>query len=339
MRPPSDTRLLVPVQSITGDLTPKSVVASGRGVVVAQNMIYRHTVSVFDDRSLSLLRTIPDRVRLSAYGFPQYDEPVRGGPVEAAFTPDRRYLYVSNYSMYGPGFARPGDDICSPSNGYDRSFLYRIDTRSWRIDQAIRVGSVPKYVAVTPDGKHVIVSNWCSYDVSIVSTETGEQVRRLSVGAYPRGIAIDPKSRTAYVAIMGSTVLAKIKLADFTVSYIYGVGDSPRHLVMAPKGRYIYITLNDDGTVAKLDRRTETVVARVVTGRAPRSMDIAPDGRALYVVNYESNSVSKVRTSDMAVLQSVPTERHPIGIAYDRRTNDVWVACYSGTIEVYDDKG
>jgi YVTN family beta-propeller protein len=66
-------------------------------------------------------------------------------------------------------------------------------------------------------------------------------------------------------------------------------------------------------------------------------MDIATDGRSLYVVNYESDTVSKVRTRDMRVVQSVPTNPDPIGISYDVATQQVWVACYSGTIMVFRD--
>jgi YVTN family beta-propeller protein len=334
----SDRHRLTRITTIGGSITPKSVDASGAGLVTAQNMIYQHTITVYDDKTFTLRRTISDRVLLSDYGFKSYDQPVRGGPVEAAFTPDGRYEYVSNYSMYGPGFPRPGHDVCSPSANYDRSFLYRINLATLKIDQAIQVGSVPKYVAVTPNGKYVLVSNWCSYTLSVVSVATGKQIRQLHMGAYPRGIAVNASSTTAYVAVMGSTEIAKVRLADFAVSYIHDVGSSPRHLVMDPAGRYLYITLNGSGMVAKMDLRTDRVLRRVSTGSAPRSMTIAPDGRSLYVVNYESNDVSKLRTSDMKVLQVVKTPVHPIGIAFDTRTNDVWVACYRGQLVVLADR-
>ena len=88
---------------------------------------------------------------------------------------------------------------------------------------------------------------------------------------------------------------------------------------------------------AKIDLRHGSVVRKVTTGSAPRSMAMSPDGKALYVVNYFSNTVSKVRTGDMRVLQNVSVNSSPIGITYDAPTHSVWVACYSGTIEVFDD--
>ncbi|HEX6423830.1 MAG TPA: YncE family protein [Acidimicrobiales bacterium] len=341
-RPPSAGLRLVERQTITatdesGPLSPKSVVASGTGVVYAQNMIYSHSVTAYDADG-NFLASIPDSVDLATFGIEGHPPgTVQGGPVELAFSPDRTKAYTSNYAMYGPGFGNPGDDVCSPSSGFDSSFVYRIDVATHTIDQVIPVGSVPKYVATTPDGRYVLVSNWCTYDLSVVDVGTGREVERLSMGAYPRGIAVSPDSRTAYVAIMGGTELVTVDLTTFAVGRFDGVGGGPRHVVISPDGAFLYVTLNRDGQIAKLDATTGEVVARVATGSAPRSMDIAADGESLYVVNYESSTVSKVTTADMVEVQELPTGHHPIGITYDTGTGRVWVACYSGEIMVFDD--
>jgi YVTN family beta-propeller protein len=336
--PPSSSLRLYRLMRITGAFSPKSVVASQHGYVFAQNMMYRHTISVLSEKTHRLVKTISDGVRLTDFGFTGHPGISHGGPVEAAMSPDGRYVYVSNYSMWGAGFHRPGHDVGSPASGFDRSFVYRIPLGTLKIDQVIRVGSVPKYLAVTPDGRYLLVSNWTSYTVSIVNTATGHQFRTIRVGRYPRGIAIDPQSRFAYVAIMGSNDVAKIDLADFSLHWLHGVGSSPRHLVMSPKGDFLYVTLNGSGRVAKVRLSTGKIVARVSTGSQPRSMTMAPDGRSLYVVNYESGTMSKVRTSDMHVIQTVRTDHHPIGITYVDKTREVWVSCYSGSVIVFRDR-
>jgi YVTN family beta-propeller protein len=334
---PSDRSRLRLRKIFGGDISPKSVAASGTGYVTAQNMMYRHSVTVYDARRLKLVETIPDAVRLSRLGYPEYPGISRGAPVEAAFSSDGRYAYVTNYSMYGAGFGPEGSDTCSPSSGYERSFLYRIDMDALRIDRAYRVGSVPKVVAVTPDDRYVLVSNWCSYDLSVVSTRLRREVKRIPIGAYPRGIAIAPSGRAAYVAVMGGNELVRVDLRRWTTSTV-GIGAGPRAVEFHPSGRYVFASLNAEGRVAKLDLRTRAVRAKVYTGSAPRSLALAEDGRALYVVNYESGTVSKLRTSDMKELQTVGACYHPIGITYDRTTRRVWVACYTGTIRVYDDR-
>ena len=336
--PLTTDRTMALAQKIAGDISPKSVVASGRGLVFAQNMMYKHTVTVYGSDG-SLKSTIPDTVNLADWGFTQYTGTrYQGAPVEVAFAPDGAHAYVTNYSMYGKGFGPEGNDSCLKNNKIDSSFVYRIDTTTLAIDQVIAVGKVPKYVAVTPDGRYLLVTNWCSYDLSVVDVATGQEIKRIPLGPYPRGIAVAPDSSTAYVAVMGTSDMARIDLGDLSTSWFRGVGSGPRHVVISPDGSTLYATLNAEGKVVKIDAATGKVISKVATGQAPRSMTISTDGLSLYVVNYESDTVTKLRASDMSVLQTVPTNHNPIGITYDAASGDVWVACYTGTIMVFTDR-
>ncbi len=331
---PASSLTLVRRNVIGGHISPKSVDASSAGLVFAQNMMYTHTVTVYGTDG-TLKATIPDSVDLSSFGISGHPGISRGAPVEAAFTHNGRYAYVSNYSMYGANWGPEGSDSCNGPSGYDPSYVYRIDTQKLAIDQVIAVGTVPKYVAVTPNDKYVLVSNWCSFDLSVIDRAAAREVHRIPIGRYPRGIAVSPDSSVAYVAEMGGRDIAVIDLHTFSVSWIRNVGDAPRHLVLSHDGRTLYATLNADGVVAKIDVGTRQVVARVHTGGAPRSMVMSSDGTTLYVVNYDSSTMSALRTSDLGVIQTLPTNTHPIGITYEPTTRSVWVACYVGDIIVF----
>ncbi|MEG5035406.1 peptidoglycan-binding protein [Microcoleus sp. AT3-D2] len=337
VNPPDNTQGKMTLKkTIYGNISPKSIVYSGDGLFFAQNMMYRHTITVYD-RNFNLVKTIPDTVNLSKFGFSKFKGNYKGSPVEAAFSTDGKYAYVSNYKMYGSGFSNPGTDRCSPAAKHDQSFLYRINTQTLKIEKVIPVGAVPKFNAVSPDNRFALASNWCSWDLSVVDTNKNLEVERVKLGAYPRGIVVTPDSKNAYVAIMGSSNIAKVNLIDFSVEWLRNIGNAPRHLTIDPNGKYLYATLNGEGNVAKIDLKTGKVVDKVRTGKAPRSMTISDQGKLLYVVNYFSNTVSKVRTSDMKVLQTVKVNSSPIGITYDSETNQVWVACYSGSIMVFQD--
>jgi YVTN family beta-propeller protein len=333
---PSNKTTLALRETLGGEITPKSVASSGTGLVFAQNMMYRHSVTVYDTQTLGLRKTISDSVDLSDFGYKRYAGTSRGAPVEAAFSRDGKYAYVSNYSMYGADFGPEGDDECTPDSGYDESFVYRISLETLEIDDAYKVGAVPKVVAVTPDGRFVLVANWCTWDLSVVSTERGREVRRIPMGRYPRGVTVSPTGDAAYVAIMGDDHLVRIDLDTWETSTI-PIGSGPRALEIDKKGRTIYATLNAAGRVAKLNLRSGRVTT-VATGELPRSLAVADDGKALYVVNYESGTVSKLRASDLKVLQTIAACHHPIGITYDAPTRRVWVACYGGAILVFNDR-
>ena len=335
--PPSDQTAFVLRQRIIGQVNPKSIVASTTGLVTAQNM-YSHTISIFLPDG-KLKGTVDDSVDLSRFGIAGHPGISRGAPVEAAFTRDAKHVYVSNYSMFGKNFGPEGLDTCSPATAPDKSFLYRIDATTLKIDQVIPVGAVPKFVAVSPDDSTVLVTDWCSWTLSVVNVKSARLVAAIPLGgAYPRGIAISQDSRTAFVAALGSNRIVKVDLASKTVSTFAQTGDGPREILISPNGQYLYVTNSKSGTVSKVDAANGKVRITVATGDTPLSMAISSDGLALYIVNYQSSTVSKLRTSDLSQLARMATDSHPIGIAYEPTTGSVWVASDGGGILVFQDR-
>lgn len=323
--------------TISGKISPKSIVYNEKGLFFAQNMMYKHTVTVYN-RDFELIKTISDEVKLSDYGEDAYKGKYKGSPVECSFSHNGKYAWVSNYEMRGgtkSEFNKPGCDGCTGTK-YDKSYVYKINTSNFNIENVIKVGSVPKYIATAPNNKYVLVSNWTSSDVSVISTETNKEIKRINVGRLPRGIDINSTSTFGYVAIMGSDKIAKINLSTYEVSWINNVGRGPRHLCISPDDKFLYATINNEGKVRKINLATNEMTY-VRTGSQPRSMAISKDGNFLYVVNYNSNKLSKIRTSDMKVVHESKTNSKPIGVTFDKEKNNVWVACYTGRIMVFHD--
>ena len=151
----------------------------------------------------------------------------RGSPVEAVFTSDGSHAFVSNYRMYGPGYdPAAGNDACTKDDG-QRSFVYRIDTETLTVDRAHGAGPVPKFMAVTPDDRLLLVSNWCGYDVSVIDLESHQTLAEIEVGRHPRGIAVTserPRSMdisddgtALYVVNYGSDTFTKLRASDLAV--------------------------------------------------------------------------------------------------------------------------
>ena len=297
--------------------------------------MYRHTVTIYDSRGNRRAK-IRDEVNLREFGYKEYPAAkFKGGPVEAAFTKDGKYLWVSNYSMVGEGFENPGCDACHGSE-FDPGFLYKINMSNFEIENVVKVGSVPKFLAISDDQKKLVVSNWSSGDVSIVDLETEIEVKRVKVGAHPRGVDITEDSKKAYVTVMGSTKIAEIDLNSYDLNYIKDVGRSPRSLILADHDSTMYISLNSGSKVLKYNRFTGSKnYCRTASG--PRSMCITPDEDFIYVVNYFDHSFSKIKTKSMEVVEQVHTSDKPIGICGNWDESEIWVACYSGRIEIFKD--
>ena len=322
------------VKTFTGSLSPKSVAASQTGLVSAHNMMYSHSVSLFDSQSLELVKTVKDTVDFKALGVAGFSGKHSGAPVEGAYSPDGKYLYFTNYAMYGSGFTKEGHDVCSPASGYDKSYLSRIDLESYKIDAVFPIGAVPKVVKVTPDNKYILVSNWCSYTVSVISVEKEKLVKTIKIGRYPRGIAVSADSAYAYVAEMGGNNIHRIDLSDFSKSLI-PIGSNPRAVELSPDNKILYATLNISGKVIAWDLEANKAIKRVATGSAARSLALSGDGSALFVVNFKSGTVTKLRAADLSKVQTIKVCKEPIGITYDNASNQTWVACYEGSVKVF----
>lgn len=330
----SDERVLTLFKTVTNDdLQPKSIVYSGNGLFFAQNMMYRHNVSVFDKDGNSVAK-IDDTVNLADFGFS--GGTVKGSPVEAAFSPDSKFAYVSNYAMFGKGFTAAADDKCQ-GRDWEPSFVYRIDTAKFVIDQVIAVGAVPKFLAVSPDNKTLLVSNFCSQDVSVIDVATAKETKRVFVGSHPRGIAITRDNSIAYIAVMGASQVLRLDMVNLTTSAIDSAGTTPRHLVLSHDDKVLYISNNHAGTVRAIETSTSELIAQVRTGTEPRSMALSDDGESLFVVNYVDGTLSKIRTSDLKVIQVMRTGVRPVGVTYDPIMRRVWVANYSGSLKIYQD--
>src|SRR5690606_8754817 len=156
---------------------PKSIMASGHGLMIANNMMYSHTSTVFDSTTREQVAVLDDAVDLSEFGVEGHPGISQGSPVEAVWTADGRYAYVSQYTMYGQNFGVQGFDACTRDSGVGPSYLYRFDAEEMAWDQVIKVGAVPKYLEITPDQSTILVSNWCDATISVVDVEKAEETK------------------------------------------------------------------------------------------------------------------------------------------------------------------
>jgi YVTN family beta-propeller protein len=321
------------IKTISGSMSPKSVVHSGTGYFLSQHMMYKHKILVHN-RDYELIATISDKITPSDFNH-EGEHELNGAPVECTFSHNGKYAWISNYNMTGPGFKNPGCDACNSSK-YDSSFIYKVDMTTFQITNIIAVGAVPKFMATSPNDSVLLVSNWSSGDVSVVSLNQEKEIKRIKVGAHPRGIVITSDSKKAYVAIMGSSKIVEINLSTYATNIIPDIGKNPRHLCLDSKDETLYVSLNGEGKIGKYNLPNKTIV-KIKTGSMPRSMALCESGQFLYVVNYGGKSMSKIKTSDFSIQNTIETGNKPIGITIDNKLGRIWVACYSGKLNIFQD--
>jgi len=334
--PASNTTGLTRMETLkdTG-VVPKSVVSNQHGLMITNNVTYRHNVMLFDTATREVVQTLKDTVDTDAMGIEGLSGVVSGAPVEATWTQDGQFAYVTQYGLYDVGTAP--DDNCTAGKAIAPSLVYRysVEEKDW--DAAYRVGRVPKYVALSPDDSRLLVTNWCDSNMTVIDTESGKTEHTIPLDTMPRGIVVLPDNKTAYATAMYADKLYRVDLEAGTSEVVMRTGARPRHLSLSPDGKTVYMTVAGADQIVKLDAATGKVLASAPAGDEPRSMDVSADGTALYVVNYHASTVSKIDAETLEIIDTAPAGVNTIGVTYDDPSGEVWVANYGGTIDIYDD--
>lgn len=305
--------------------------------MITNNMMYRHDVTLYDAETREVVNKLSDTVDADEFGLDYLSGQVSGAPVEAVWTQDGQFAYVSQYQVTDHGAV--AEDNCSNGSAITPSLVYRYSVEQEDWDQVIPVGRVPKYVALSPDESTLLVSNWCDKSLSVVDTQTAEEIRQIPLNSMPRGIVVLPDNRTAYVTAMYADEVYRVDLDSGESEVALRTGDRPRHLVLGKDREHVYLVVTGANQLLKLDTETFEVVDSASTGAEPRTMTISADGTALYVVNYNENTVSKFDAETLEELDRQPTGHLPIGVTHHAQGGEVWVANYSGSLSIYDDTG
>ena len=190
----------------------------------------------------------------------------------------------------------------------DSTTVIPIDTATNTAGAPITVGSVPRAIAITQDGKTAYVLTFnIAYQqalatVTPINTATNTAGTPIPIGTGPAGggpatIAITPDGKTAYVTDGGNFGVAPIDTATNTADPSISVGGGPAAIAMAPDGKpptSPSATLTAPVTSVPIDTATNITGIGDPGPRCPSSIAITPNGKTAYVVSSYADSVTSV---------------------------------------------
>jgi YVTN family beta-propeller protein len=130
----------------------------------------------------------------------------------------------------------------------------------------VTVGNLPQGVAITPDGKHVYVSN-SDGTVSVIDTTKNPPSVVATVVVGIAGVAVTPDGKHVYVVNFNSNNVSVIDTASNMVVATVTVGFNPIAVAITPDGKRAYVANSSSpGTVSVIDTASNMVVATVTVG-------------------------------------------------------------------------
>ena len=161
-----------------------------------------------------------------------------------------------------------------------------IDLASGNVLAETSCGKRPSAIAMTPDGRQLLVTGTYSGDVTFLAVAPGslKKIASLYLGFEPRGIAVSADGKLAYVALTTGKSIAVIDVAKKTLLEKIEVGNWPRYLALSPDGKRLAVGVNGDGGVAVVDTATRKLLfAEEFAGLNFGQMQISADSKYAYV--------------------------------------------------------
>jgi YVTN family beta-propeller protein len=211
-----------------------------------------------------------------------------------------------------------------------------LDAATFKPLQQFACGTDPEGVAITNDGKKLVVSNEDAGTATIVDATTGKTIATLVTGTEPEGVAIG--RQTAYVTGETSSTVTVIDLQRNEVVANTFVDARPRGVVFTRNGYHSYVTCEIAGTVQQLDDR-HRVIATIKLGKTdhPVGLALSPDQKRLYVATGRGNSVAVIDTKSNKVTSTIAVGQRPWGIGLTPDGRKLYVANgLSNTVSVID---
>jgi YVTN family beta-propeller protein len=191
--------------------------------------------------------------------------------------------------------------------------------------------SWPERLAVSPDGKTLLVALGLADRAAVIDTHTNA-VRYVATGSHPFGAAILPDGKTGLVSNRGPGTVSVINLQQATKVTDIQAGphlSHPEAITLDPTRPRAYVPLTNDDAVAvintkrlALERRLSVAVPQGA-GSAPTSTAVTPDGRRLLVALSAADEISvyalRKHGKAPALRGRIPTADYPTDVSASKR--------------------
>ena len=242
----------------------------------------------------------------------------------------------------------------------DSQNLSVIDTRTDSVVATIAVGTRPRGVKVSPDGRTVYValsgSPKCPPSMPDAECEklkadktkdgiaevdvVARRVRRvLPGGSDPEQFDITSDGKRLYISNEDAGTASVVDVEKGTIDTTVKVGAEPEGVRISPDGKLVYVTAESDTSIRVLDAATGAVKARIKVGRRPRDVAFTSDGKRAYATAEVGGTVSVIDVANNRVIATItlPKDAKPMGVRVSPDADRVYVATgRGGTVVVID---
>ncbi|MBI2348064.1 MAG: beta-propeller fold lactonase family protein [Deltaproteobacteria bacterium] len=177
--------------------------------------------------------------------------PTGKDPNHFAFSPDGRFMYVSNEYSHQ---------------------LSVLDLQGHKVIRQLNPGRRPVDVSLAPGGKMLFVAVYGEGRVTAYDTESFKELDRIPTGTGAHGMAMSVDGKTLFVSNRDASSVSAIDVATRKVTQNFSVPQGPDMLEVTPNGRELWVTSRYGASVNVIELSTGKMARRIRTGAAPHGI-------------------------------------------------------------------
>lgn len=218
-----------------------------------------------------------------------------------------------------------------------------IDLASRKVVATVATGVGPHEVAVSPNGKLAVISNYGTQSqpgstLTVVDIPGKKQLKTIDLDEYrrPHGITWLQANEVA-VTVEGNKALLLVDVSSGKVLAAIATDQNVSHMVVtAPKYHRAFVANIGSGSVTVIDLNEKKRIADIQTGAGAEGIDVSPDQEEVWVTNRAANTVSVIDAASMKVTATLESKDFPIRVKFAPGGKYVLVSnARSGDIAVF----
>jgi PQQ-dependent catabolism-associated beta-propeller protein len=242
----------------------------------------------------------------------------------------------------------------------DSQDLNVIDTRADSVVATIPVGTRPRGVRVSRDGRTVFVAlsgspkcpptmpdeeceklkvDKTKDGIAVVDVAQRRTARVLPGGSDPEAFDISQDGSTLFVSNEDAHTASIVDIGSGNIRSTVAVGKEPEGVRIQPDGAAVWVTGETDNNVTLLDTKTGKVITKIQVGKRPRDLAFSPDGSRAYVTAEIDGTVwvLELPARKVSKVIQLPRDSKPMGVVVSPDGRRVYVANgRGGTVSVID---
>ncbi len=196
-----------------------------------------------------------------------------------------------------------------------------IDLTTGRSYATLPTGNAPHEVAVSPDGRTAVVTDYGDRgapgsSLTVIDLAEVTVLRTIDLGEHtrPHGIVWLSDDRLT-VTTEGSAHLLVVDPHTGEIVSAVETGQRISHMVaVTPDGARAFVANIGSGSVTAIDLVTGEKLADIATGDGAEGIDVTPDGGEVWVTNRSAGTLSVIDPETLEILATVECPGFPIRI-------------------------